>query len=287
MVTALPKVGQVVSEGQGLFSVNGAPVVLLYGRVPAYRTLKEGMSGADVAELNADLVALGDATRAELPVGSDHFNAATVAAVKKLQTKLGLHATGKVSLGQAVFLPNAARITDVTAALGSLIHPGQAVLQASSSTRQVTASVDAHQLSQLHVGQAVTITLPNGRTTGGRVTSIGTVATSASGNGPGAPSGPPTVQVGITPTTPAATGDIDQASVQVAIVTATVKHTLAVPVAALVSTPSGHPALRLAGSDRLEPVSTGIFDDLLGLVQVSGPTLAAGQRVVVPGHSDG
>jgi hypothetical protein len=30
------------------------------------------------------------------------------------------------------------------------------------------------------------------------------------------------------------------------------------------------------------PVSLGLFDDADGLVQVSGSTLAAGQRVVVP-----
>ena len=30
------------------------------------------------------------------------------------------------------------------------------------------------------------------------------------------------------------------------------------------------------------PVTLGLFDDAAGLVQVSGPGLAAGQRVVVP-----
>ena len=34
---------------------------------------------------------------------------------------------------------------------------------------------------------------------------------------------------------------------------------------------------------RLVPVTPGLFDDGLGLVQVSGSGLAAGQRVVVPG----
>ena len=46
------------------------PVVLLHGSTPAYRTLSAGASGPDVAELNADLVALGYATRlssAQLP----------------------------------------------------------------------------------------------------------------------------------------------------------------------------------------------------------------------------
>ena len=33
--TSLPAVGQVVSQGQRLYSVDGSPVVLLYGTTPA------------------------------------------------------------------------------------------------------------------------------------------------------------------------------------------------------------------------------------------------------------
>ena len=33
-VTSLPAVGQVVSQGQVLYQVSGAPVVLLYGSTP-------------------------------------------------------------------------------------------------------------------------------------------------------------------------------------------------------------------------------------------------------------
>ncbi len=41
-LTALPSVGQVVTQGQVLYQVSGAPVVLLYGSTPAYRNLSEG-----------------------------------------------------------------------------------------------------------------------------------------------------------------------------------------------------------------------------------------------------
>ena len=72
-VTSLPAVGQVTTQGQVLYEVSGAPVVLLYGSTPAYRALSEGMTGADVEELNADLVALGYVTSAELSPTSDEF----------------------------------------------------------------------------------------------------------------------------------------------------------------------------------------------------------------------
>ena len=69
-ITALPTIGQVISQGQVLYQVNGSPVVLLYGSTPAYRTLAEGataadVTGPDVQELNADLVALGYVSSAE------------------------------------------------------------------------------------------------------------------------------------------------------------------------------------------------------------------------------
>ena len=61
--TELPGLGRVISQGHVLYRVNDRPVVLLRGSTPAYRTLSAGASGPDVAELNADLVALGYATR--------------------------------------------------------------------------------------------------------------------------------------------------------------------------------------------------------------------------------
>jgi hypothetical protein len=47
-VTALPAVGQVVSQGQVLYEVNAQPVLLLYGSTPAYSALSEGASATDV-----------------------------------------------------------------------------------------------------------------------------------------------------------------------------------------------------------------------------------------------
>ena len=57
--TRLPAAGQVISQGHVLYRVDNSPVVLLYGSTPAYRKLSAGATGPDVAELNADLVALG------------------------------------------------------------------------------------------------------------------------------------------------------------------------------------------------------------------------------------
>ena len=222
-ITALPTVGQVVSQGQVLYQVSASPVVLLYGATPAYRSLSEGASasdvtGPDVQELNADLVALGYVTSAELSPTSNQFGYWTKVGVEKLQAALGVTQDGTLALGQAVFLPSAARVTAVSASLGAGAQPGGPVLTASSTTRVVTVALDAAQQAQVKVGDQVTITLPDGQTTPGVVSSVGTVATTPSGDGAGATSS--TVTVEVTPTDPAATGSLDQAPVQVAITTA-------------------------------------------------------------------
>jgi hypothetical protein len=121
------------------------------------------------------------------------------------------------------------------------------------------------------------------------ISSVGSVATipsSGGANGPGGSgSGTPTVTVEVTPTDPAATGSLDQAPVEVAITTASVRSALVVPVDALIALSGGGYAVEVvdsAGVHHLVDVSLGIFDDADGLVQVSGSGLAAGQHVVVP-----
>ena len=290
IVTALPSPGQIVTQGQPLYAVDGAPVVLLNGATPAYRTIAQGMAGPDVAELNADLVALGDATRAQLDPAADRFSAATTTALKRLQATLGVDQTGTLALGQAVFLPGSARVTTITATLGAPAQPGATVLVATSTTREVAIALDINLQGKVAVGDAVTITLPDQTTTPGVVSMVGTVATvpastsSGSNGGPGYTSAP-TIAVDVTPTDPAVTGNLDQAPVKVAIITASVQHALVVPVTALLAPTSGGYAVEVVdagGVHHLVTVTLGLFDDAAGLVQVAGSGVHAGQQVVVP-----
>jgi hypothetical protein len=288
-VTSLPSVGQVVSEGQGLYQVSGNPVVLLYGSTPAYRSLSEGASasdvtGPDVQELNADLVALGLVTSTELDPKSDEFGYWTKVGVEALQATLGVTQNGTLALGQAVFLPTSVRVTAVSATLGGGAQPGGPVLTGSSTSRVVTVALDAAQQATVKVGDQVTITLPDNQTTPGVVSSVGTVAVTPASAASGG-SSTPTITVEITPSDPAATGTLDQAPVQVAITTASVPSALVVPVNALLSLAGGGyavEAVSAGGVHHLVPVALGLFDDADGLVQVSGSDLASGQRVVVP-----
>ena len=144
---------------------------------------------------------------------------------------------------------------------------------------EVTIPLDASQQSEVKAGDTVSITLPDGTTTPGMVSSVGTVATT-SGSGPTAA----TIPVQVKLTDPKAAGTLDQAPVTVNITTASVKNVLAVPVGALLARSPGGYVVEVAGpgnTRRYVPVRPGIFDDTSGLVQVTG-ALAPGQRVVVP-----
>jgi hypothetical protein len=182
-----------------------------------------------------------------------------------------------------VFLPTAARVTTLQATLGG--PATGAVLGASSTARTVSVALDPGLQSEVKAGDRVTITLPDGRTTPGRVTSVGEVATAPSNNAAGSDSGP-TVPVQIRPTDPRATGSLDQALVEVAIIDQTVHDVLAVPVDALLARSGGGYAVEVVtgdGTHHLVRVRPGLFDDVAGMVQASGLGLRAGQRVVVPG----
>jgi hypothetical protein len=280
-LTWLPAAGQVMSQGRVLYQTDdGSPVVLLYGSVPAWRTLSSGMTGADVSQLNHDLAALGDAGSAPLAAaGWTDFSAATEAGVRKLQSALGISSpSGSLSLGSLVFEPTALRVTGVTGSLGG--PASGPVLNATSDRHVVTIALDAAQQSEVHAGDKVTIMLPDGASTPGTVSAVGTVATT-SGSGQGATT---TVPVTVTLTDPVAAGSLDQAPVTVNITTATVHDALVVPVGALLAQSSGGYAVEVTGAGdtrHLVPVTPGIFDDANGLVQVTG-SLTPGQRVVVP-----
>src|SRR5499427_4655045 len=272
-LTWLPGPGRVIREGQVLYRVgNGTPVFLLYGRVPAWRALSEGMHGADVRQLNRALVALGCATRAQLDPASKYFTAGTAYALEKLQARLGLPQTGTLPLGQAVFLPSAIRVSTVPASLGA--PAAGPVLAATSARHVVTIALDAAQQSQVKAGDKVIITLPTGRVTPGVVSSVGKVATGGTS---------PKVTVIVALAHPRAAGALDQAPVTVSITTATAPNALVVPVAALLARPGGYAVEEVTGGHHhLVPVTLGLFDDAAGLVQVTGPGLAAGQTIVVP-----
>jgi hypothetical protein len=279
--TMLPSPGRVVRRGQPLFAINGQPTLLLYGSTPAWRAFRAGMSpGVDVAELNANLQALGYSVSY-----GDTFTSATSAAITALQQARGLTQTGRLRLGAVVFEPDALRVKTVMPAAGQAVQPGP-LLTASSTRHDVSFALDAAQQSEVKVGDRISMILPDNSTTSGVVTSVGKVATAPSSDqqGSGGPSSP-TINVDGRLLDPRAAGHLDQAPVEVSITEQSVRNALAVPVNALVALAGGGYAVEEVeadGTHRLVPVTPGLFDDAAGLVGVAGSGLLVGQRVVVP-----
>jgi hypothetical protein len=277
--TMLPAAGNVIRRGQALYAVDGRPVLLLYGKATAWRAFRPGMSpGRDVAQLNANLRALGYGGGR-----GDTFSSATGQAIAALQAAHGVVSTGVLPLGSVVFKPGPVRVKSVTAALGQAVQPGE-VFSVSSTRHNVTIELDAAQQTKVKVGDPVTITLPSGETTPGRVSFVGSVASTPEG-GSGDGTSSPTIDVNVRFSNQAAAGRLDQAPVSVAITTDTVENALVVPVNSLLALAGGGYAVEVvndAGVHRLVPVTLGLFDDGHGLVEVQGSGVRAGQRIVVP-----
>ena len=274
-----------ISRGQSVYSLNGQPVPLFYGTATMYRALYVGVSdGPDVGELQANLIALGFGSGIS---ASDHFSSATEADVEAWQRSLGVPATGVVALGDVVVEPGPIEVDTVPVTNGASASAGTSVPYRHLNDAEVTRiDLDASEQSEVKVGDPVSVTLPNNSTTPGVVSSVGTVAT-APASGAGSTGSTPTITVEVTLSDPKATGNLDQAPVQVAITNASVPNALVVPVDALLALSTGGYALEEIGSNGshqlVSVLSLGLFDDLDGLVQfVTGSGIAAGQKIVVP-----
>jgi multidrug efflux pump subunit AcrA (membrane-fusion protein) len=279
--TALPAVGQSINPGHPVWSIDGHPAALLAGTLSPWRAFIPGMPpGPDVAALNQALLALGDAPG----TSSDQFTSGTAAAIDRLQASLGVPQTGTLPLGAAVFSPGALRVTAVHPQLDGPVSAGAPVLDVTATTPIVNVALPVDQSYLVKVGDPVSVRLPDGTSTDGTISGVGTVAantTPSSGSGSNSPSATINVTVSLAHATGAAA--LDQAPLTVNITNATASDALAVPTTALLSLAGGGYAVEVVapdGTHQLVPVTTGIFDDQDGLVQVTGAGLSAGQRIV-------
>jgi hypothetical protein len=296
ILTAEPALGRTITRDQTLYAVDLHPVRLFYGAVPLSRTLATGVSdGKDVKELESNLRTLGYDPDHDMTI-DDHFSAATKDAIKRWQDAHGQTQTGRVTLGDLVFLPSAVRIGTRHAQPGDRIGAGAQLVDITGTTRIVTVSLPA-DTDLAHRGDKVTVDMPDGRSTPGVITTVSTTATSSSSSSSGSSgsqgngnSGSPTdstIAVTIRLTNPKATGGLDQAPVTVDFTQGKAKNVLAVPVTALVTLANGGYAVDVSSGGTVQRVAvkTGMFatnGQGSGQVEISGPGIAEGTRVVIP-----
>jgi len=270
--TWLAEEGATMEQGDLLYRVDHRPTVLLYGETPAYRAMALGDAGVDVRQLRVALISLGFL---EGGSGIGSFDDPTLEAVVEWQTSTGAHPDGVVNLGEIVFLPTSLRVGEVIASAGETAMNGSAALMTSASSTFVTVELATTDQSLVNVGDIVDVELPDEVVVGGTVTSIGTVAQKNQ-------AGESFFEMVVTINDPEATVGLDEAPVDVDIVSDSASDVLAIPVAALLALAEGGYAVELVdnGSTHLVGVETGLFAD--GLVEVKGNGLSAGDLVVVP-----
>jgi hypothetical protein len=274
-ITRLPSEGGKVRLGGVLYSIDNRPVVLLRGRLPAWRAFDTGMSdGPDVRQLERSLGALGHFSGAP----DAHFDWRTTAAILRWQDAIGVPETGSIKRGQIVFAPGDVRVAQTVAHLGDQVAGGTAVARLSELNKIVTADLKSANQAVAKVRGKVTVNLPGGKATTGTISRVG-APRQRDDNGEKRI----IVPVTITLDRPAATGSFQEVSVSIDFPTASRKDVLTVPVAALIALPDGGygvEVVRDARTTQTITVKTGLFAG--GSVEVTGDGLDAGQKVVVP-----
>jgi membrane fusion protein, multidrug efflux system len=278
-LTWIAPAGSTVARGETLFKVDEQPVVALYGQVPMYRTLEEGMEGVDVQQLQENLAELGYTGFAVNGV----YNSSTAAAVRAWQADLGLPETGSVEPGQVMFLPGPVRIAGHMARVGEALR-GAPVLSYTGLDRLVTVDLRVTDRDLASEGQTVTVTIPGVGVVEGEIATVSTILTAAGASGAGAGSSAAEVRIEVTVTIAdqGVIGSLDAAPVEVGFASEAREDVLVVPVAALLALAEGGYGVEIVEGDttRIVPVTTGMF--AAGRVEISGDDIAEGVMVGVP-----
>jgi membrane fusion protein, multidrug efflux system len=272
-ITWIAPEGSTIRRGDPLYEVDERPVSLMFGDLPAYRTLSSGLEGRDVRQLQRNLLALGFDGGGDLEADGE-FDADTAEAVRDWQKDLGLDRTGVVELGDLMFAPGPRRMGQHVLEEGSAAA-GQ-VATITSLHRVVTIELDASDQDLVSESDRVRVELPGGEHIAGRIEEVGKVAESD----PRDAEAEPTVEVTVRLVGRVRT-DLDQAPVDVDVQTSRADGVLAVPVEALLALSEGGYGVEAVdgpGRTHLVGVETGTFAD--GWVEVSGTDVSQGLEVV-------
>jgi len=266
-ITSITTPNTPVSFGDVLYTVDGQPVVALQGALPAWRSLSTASAdGADVAQLEAGLVALGYDPQQKVTV-DDHFDSATRTMVKAWQKGLGIEQTGTVPLGSVVFIPAATTVSTVDQSVGDTVGDGDTVMTLATSTQQVLVDVPAGDEAAVVPGLQVGI---------GDVQGTVSRLQSADQNGSVA------VEAVITPSTEIKNAD-NGSSVKVTLTLTHDSGVLIVPAEAIVSRLDGTYAVEVKAPDGTTAYQT---VEMLGVsganVAIRGADVSEGTVVLLP-----
>ena len=293
-ITQLPSYGEVIGLDGVLWAVDESPVRSMHGTVPLWRTLEQGTEGADVAQLNDALLALGYDV-----ADDDVFGRRTARAVRAWQEDRDREVTGALGAADIAFVPGDVRVAEVVGRVGD--PAGEVVWSWTSTTLVVTAEVSPVDEGRFGVGAPVEVGLPGGERVPGTVRSVegpgggagsgggagggsgagGSGAGSGSGGGSGTGADRVTVVVGLDAELPE--GTATAGSVDLVVEGERRVDVLSVPVTALLAAGDGGYVVEVRAADgSVERVAVTVGSFAQGRVEVSGEGLAEGDEVVVP-----
>ena len=295
-VTWLPEAGAKVTQGERLYDVDETASYLMFGKIPMYRTLRNGVDdGTDIKQLETGLHALGFDPDG-MTIDST-FTSATTAAVKAWQKDIGVTQDGIVTPGLVQFLPSKLRIQSMSAQIGDSVASASPLYAASGTGRVATVTLSAADSTVAKTGEQVSVSLPNGESVSGVITSIATSSSSGSTGGGAGSGGGAVNQQGASSTTSSASVNVtvsitdakadaqpDQTPVSIAFTSNGAKGVLAAPVTALIALAGGGYALEVqdsGGATHLVATKPGLYA-VGGLVEVSGSGITDGTTVVIP-----
>jgi peptidoglycan hydrolase-like protein with peptidoglycan-binding domain len=306
VITRTPvAVGDRVAAGDVLIEITGRPVLLLPGRLPAYRDLVDGDTGPDVLQLETALAALGyDPGEVD-----DEYTAATGAAVAALYEARGYRpptatappppdqpsagqssadapagagsssgagtAAAEVTplpMSEVAYVPTLPRRMDrLPGHVGGTLSSQPALL--SGTTPIVTVGLTTADVGDLHAGMRAVVDLPRGGHVTGRLGSVHRTATGG------------TTTIRLPVLAPHAQASLKNANVRVTVpLRASSGKVLVVPVAALSTDAGGivH-VVRVDSDGTSHPVQVrlGLAADGFAQVRPQGGRLEAGDRVEV------
>lgn len=271
-VTTLAATGATITRGKSLYRIDNQPVTLLYGSLPAYRTLASGETGADVKQFEKNLWALG---YRGFTVDTK-YSSATAAAVKDWQHDLGLTETGRVETSQILYAKSAVRVDSRAVQLGAVVQPGAEILDITGIARVATVDLDVADQRLARMGATVKVSMPDGSVANGKITGVESTVIPASGQEDAQTK--IVVTIGFSGSVKA----MDASAVTGSFVAAERPNVLTVPVAALLALAEGGYGVQVVDgtTTHIVAVETGLFAD--GKVEVSGDGLTAGTKVGMP-----
>jgi peptidoglycan hydrolase-like protein with peptidoglycan-binding domain len=202
VVTNMPaRLGGRVWPGHVIAEIDGRPIVLLRGTLPAYRDLHEGDSGPDVAQLQAALIRLGYAdfdpsgffgpsTAYAVGLLYDHvgYSAPTYRPPAKKHVKITPPPTPYLPMTEVSYIPAASALAVSAARTGSEVAGGQVVLRLAVGKPYVTGMLSTGQATRVSNGLQARIAW-SGTIKAGVIVSISAIPTSAA-SGKGLPEYP-------------------------------------------------------------------------------------------------